>query len=268
MRALLISALLPLTSFALEVQPWFGDVYEFHLLSSYAYGRFHKVQGGRPQLDSVFQTNVVYEGLDFTPSPEWSIDADIQVAATTQMPFNFRTGAIQARYLWLDDIIGDRVSLATGFSIRATPTYALHDISCPSRANVDFEGHFSIGKEFEATDSWFFRLWAYGAVGHGNRGSPWVRAIAAIETNINDLHKFALYGDGTNGYGRHSHINIDHFDGYAKIRNKSIDLGIRYGYRVGVWGTVRFEYTRRLLAKACPAQVNNWIFSYLLPFSL
>ena len=268
MRKLYVALLLPFAAFSLEVQPWFGDVYEFHLLSSYAYGRFHKVQNGIPPLTSVFQTNVIYEGLDFSPSPEWSIDADIQVAATTQMPFNFRTGAFQVRYLWLDDIIGDRVSLATGLSVRATPTYALHDISCPSRANADFELNFSMGKEFEASDTWFWRFWVYGAVGHGNRGSPWVHAIASIETNINDLHKFAFYADGTNGYGRHSHIYIDDFDGYAKIRNKSIDLGLRYGYRVGVWGTVRFEYTRRVLAKASPAQVNNWIFSYLLPFSL
>jgi hypothetical protein len=267
MKKLLIAASLTTSAFALEVQPWFGDVYEFHLLSSYAYGRFHKVQGGVPQLDSVFQTNVVYEGLDFTPSPEWSVDGDLQLAATTQMPFNFRSAAIQARYLWLDDIIGDKVSLATGFSVRFTSTNALHDISCPSRANADFKLHFSIGKEFEATDSWLFRFWAYGAIGHANRGSPWVDAIAAIETNIHERHKIALYADGTNGYGRHSHIDTEHFDGYAKIRNKSIDLGLRYGYRVGVWGTVRFEYTRRLLAKASPAQVNNWIFSYLLPFS-
>ncbi len=267
MRAFWLAATLPFAAMALEVQPWFGDVYEFHLLSSYAYGRFNHVQGARPQLTSPFQTNVIYEGLDFSPSPEWSIDADIQFAATTQMPFNFRSVALQARYLWLDDIIGDKISLATGFSTRFTSSRALRDVSCPSYANADFELNFSLGKEFEATDTWLFRLWAFGAVGHGNVGSPWVRAIASLETNIQDQHKLALYATGINGYGRHSHLNPEHFNGYARIRNKSIDLGLRYGYRVGVWGTIRFEYTRRVLAKASPAQVNTWIFSYLLPFS-
>lgn len=266
-RRILFALSLPIAAMALEVQPWFGDVYEFHLLSSYAYGRFNRVQGGFPQLTSTFQTNVWYEGLDFSPSPEWSIDADIQFAATTQMNFNFRTAALQARYLWLDDIIGDKVSLATGFSGRVTSTNALHDVSCPSHANADFELNVAMGKEFEAADWWLWRLWAYAALGHGNRGSPWVRAIGSIETNLFDHHKLALYADAMNSYGRHTHVDIDHFDGYAKIRNKSIDLGLRYGYRMGVWGTIRFEYTRRVLAKACPAQVNNWIFSYLLPFS-
>jgi hypothetical protein len=250
------------------MQPWFGDIYEFHLLSSYSYSRFTKVQGGRPPLAHPFNVNLLYFGLDFSSSPEWAIDADVQFADTTQQNFNFRTVAIQARYLWLDDIIGDKLSLATGANIRFTPSYALHDISCPSRANADFEVNFSFGKEFAASESWLFRLWGFGAVGHANQGSPWVRATVAIETNYDDQHKFALYAYGDNGYGRHTHVHVNHFDGYARVRCKSIDVGFRYGYRIGVWGTLRFEYARRLLAKAYPSQVNTWAFSYLLPFSL
>jgi hypothetical protein len=259
--------LLPLSLFAIEVQPWFGDVYEFHLLSSYAYSRFDKVEGAEPPLGKIFQANLIYLGLDFSLSPEWSIDADFQLADTTAQSFNVRSTAIQARYLWLDDIIGDRVSLSTGANMRFTPTHALHDVSCPSHANLDFEANVSIGKEFEATYSWLFRAWAFAAIGHGNRGSPWVRAIAAIETNINDQHKLGLFAEGINGYGRHSHINVNDFDGYAKFRNKAIDLSIRYGCRVGVWGTLRFEYIRRVLAKSCPENVNTWTIGYLLPFS-
>jgi hypothetical protein len=184
------------------------------------------------------------------------------------MPFNFRSVALQARYLWLDDIIGDRVSFATGANGRFTNTASLHDVSCPSHGNFDFEFNFSLGKEFDVSDWWAWRLWFFGAVGHANRGSPWVRGIAAVETNYDDQHKFALLALGSNGYGRHTTVLVDDFDGYAKIRQKSIDLAIRYGYRVGVWGTLRFEYQRRLLAKSCPEQVNAFIFSYLLPFSL
>ena len=257
----------PLFVFGLEVQPWFGDVYEFHFLGSYAYSRFNKVQNGMPQLTSPFNSNVAYLGLDFSPSPEWSLDGDIQFADTTQQNFNFRTVALQARYLWLDDIVGDPISFATGGSVRFTNSNSLHDVSCPSHANADFEFNFSLGREYEANDSWRFRTWGYGAVGHANRGSPWVRAIVSIETNYEDLHKWAIYADGINGYGRHARVNTDHFNGYAKMRNKSIDLGIRYGYRIGVYGTVRFEYMRRVLAMSSPQNVNAFIFSYLLPFS-
>lgn len=258
---------LPAVSPALEMQPWFCDVYEFHFVGSYAYSRFNTVQGAIPQLREPFNANVLYFGLEFCPTPEWSIDTDLQFADTSAMPFNFRTFALQGRYLWFDDIIGDPVSFSTGVSSRVTSTRALHDVSCPSHANLDFELNFSLGKEFDTNESWRWRLWGFGAVGHGNRGSPWVRGLVMGETNIHDMHRFALYAIGSNGYGRHSHLDPYHFFGYAKIRQKSIDLGIRYGIRTGVWGSLRFEYMRRVLAKACPQNVNTVIVSYLLPFS-
>ena len=269
MRKRLFAALLlfPFFCGALEMQPWFGDVYEFHFLGTYSYSRFNKVQNGFPQLTSPFQANVVYLGLDFSPSPEWSLDTDLQFADTTQQSFNFRTAAIQARYLWLDDIVGDRVSLTTGANMRITNTSSLEDVSCPSYGNVDFEVNFSIGREFDASDYWRFRLWGFGAVGHANRGSPWVRATLAIETNYDDAHKFAFYAYGTNAYGRHTQVDINDFHGYARIREKSIDLCFRYGYRIGVWGTLRAEYQRRVLAKSYPQNVNTFIIGYLLPFS-
>lgn len=267
-RALLFSAfLLPAVSQGLEVQPWFGDVYEFHFLGSYAYSRFHSVQGAVPQLTRPFNANWIYTGLEFCPASEWSVDGDLQFADTTKTSFNFRSGALQLRYLWLDDIVGNAVTLATGGNFRITSDESLHDVSCPSHSNVDFEINFSLGKEFDPSESWRWRLWCFGALGQANVGSPWVRAIAAIETNIEERHKWAIYGLGSNGYGRHTHPDPEHFNGYAKIRQKSIDLGIRYGYRMGVWGTLRLEYQRRLLAKACPQNTNTFILSLLIPFS-
>lgn len=267
MRRLLLF-LLPLFSLsALEVQPWFGDCLEFHFLGSYAYSYFDRVEKAKPQLDRTFQSHVASIGLDFSPTPEWSVDSEMQLAETSKQKFNFRTIAFQARYLWLDDIIGDSVSLATGASARFTNTDSLRDVSCPFHANFDFELNFSIGREFDMSDCWAWRIWGFGSVGHANKGSPWVRAILALETNYDNQHKFGVFADGSNGYGRHTTINIDAFNGYAKIRQKSIDLGARYGYTLGVYGTLRFVYVRRVLAKSCPSQVNFFIFSYLLPFS-
>lgn len=267
MKRLLFLLFAPFFLLAVEMQPWFGDVYQFHFLGSYAYSRFDSFQNGRPQLTDVFQSHLVYLGLDFSPSPVWSIDGDMQLSDTSSHSFYFRSIAVQARYLWLDDIIGDPVSLVTGGSIRATTSIGLKDISCPSHGNVDFELNFALGKEFEAANCWLFRTWFYGAVGHANRGAPWVRGILALETNIDDRHKWAFFAEGINGYGRHVHVNLDRFYGYGRIREKAIDLGIRYGYRLEVWGTIRLEYVRRVLAKSAPKDVNTFIVSYLLPFS-
>lgn len=265
---LLVAAALPLAGAALEVQPWFGDVYEFHLLTGYSYSWFSHVQGSQPPFDEYFHLNLGYLGLDFSPSPEWSVDFDFQVAESTKQSFNFRTMAAQGRYLWFDDIVGDPISFATGASARFTPPYALRDVSCPSHGVMDFELNFALGKEFGASLSWLWRVWFFGALGQANRGSPWVRGIASLETNVNDVHKFALWAHAVNGYGRHTHIDVDNFYGYAKVREKAIDIGFRYGVRLSVWGTLRFEYIRRVLAKAAPQNENTLMISYLLPFSL
>jgi hypothetical protein len=193
---------------------------------------------------------------------------DLQFADTSAVPFNFRTIALQGRYLWMDDIVGDPISLTTGGSVRVTATSSLKDVSCPSHGNVDFEANFSLGKEWDASDQWRFRTWFFGALGHANRGSPWVRATAAIETNVKDIHKWAVFVDGINGYGRRTHIDVDHFFGYARIREKAIDLRFRYGCGTGVWGTIRLEYIRRVLSKSAPERTNTFVLSYLLPFSL
>src|SRR3990167_6041625 len=127
MRRWILALLLPLSGTALEVQPWFGDVYEFHFLGSYAFSCFDSVQNSRPPYHHFFYSNLFYSGLEFSPSPVWDIDGDLQLANTSEVPFNFRTAAIQARYLWQDDIIGDPMSFATGGNIRATATSSLKD---------------------------------------------------------------------------------------------------------------------------------------------
>lgn len=267
MRKLLFFLLPLFTLSALQEQSWFGDCLEFHFRGSYAYSYFNRVQKGSPQLTSTFESHVIDLGLDFSPTPEWSVDGAMELADTSKQNFNFRTLALQARYLWFDDIVGDTVSLATGISARFTNTDSLRDVSCPYHANFDFEANLAVGKEFDVSDCWALRLWGGGAVGHANRGSPWIRGILALESNCNDQHKFAFFTEGINGYGRHTTVNINNFNGYAKIRQKSIDLGARYGYTLGVYGTLRFAYVRRVLANSCPKQVNFFIFSYLLPFS-
>jgi hypothetical protein len=259
--------LLPFTLFSLEKQPWLGDIYEFHYLGGYAYSRFHKVQGAVDQLTSPYNVNLLFSGLDFSFSPDWSVDADVEFADTSFRSFQFRSFGIQGRYLWLDDIIGDWASLVTSFSARIVSPNMLKDVSTPYHGNVDLELSISLGKELDSFRFWRFRFWGFGLIGIANRGSPWLRGGAFFEGNLDDTHKWALYLLGSHGYGRKRSIDIANFRGYGRIRQKSIDIGARYGYRMGVWGTLRFDYLRRVKASLCPENVNTFVISYLLPFS-
>ncbi len=267
MRRLLVFLVFCISAQALEKQPWFGDVYEFHWLSGYEYSRYSKVQGATSPLASPSNNHLLFTALDFSFSPEWSLDMDLEFADTPKQDFSFRSVALQARYLWMDDIVGDTFSLATGISGRYVGNKSVHDISSPYHGDAEVVGSLSIGKEWDSFQFWRFRTWGFASLGIANLGSPWVEALFAIEGNLQEEHKCAFFLKGIHGYGKENQINIEKFRGYGRIRQKALDIRFRYGYRLGVWGTLRFEYERRVLSKRGPERVNSFMVSYLLPFS-
>lgn len=253
--------------YAIEYQPWFGNIYEFNFLSRYAYSYFSSVDSALPPLKSTSNDHLLYFGLEIPPSTKVSLDSDIEFTNTPRQSLSFRSVAFQGRYLFYDDIIGDAVSLALGGNIRYTSSRSLKDISCPYYSNCDFEGTLAIGKEVDCIENWRFRFWGVGGLGMGNRGSPWMFALLALEGNNKESNKWSLFFAGSHGYGRKTVVEINHFYGYGKIREKNIDIGGRFGHKFGVWGTISLEYRRRLFAKRCPKDVNTFAISYLLPFS-
>jgi hypothetical protein len=259
--------LLPSLIFGLEEQPWLGNVYEFNFLGKYSYSYFNHVNNSIPPYNHFYRNNLVYADLEFTFSPQWSIDFDIEFAESTKEVFGYRSNGVQLRCLCLDDMTGDPCSFTLAFSGRNTTERFLHDISCPSHARGDFEGSFSIGKELDAFEMCHFRLWGLGVIGIGTVGSPWLRGKVAFEFNYDDRHKGGIFVDGIHGYGKYGFVDVAHFNGYGKLRQVDIDITFRYGYRFDVWGTLKFEYKRRLLAKVCPAEVNTFSLAYSIPFS-
>lgn len=252
---------------SLEVKPWLGEVYELQFKSLYSFSFYPSVDHAIPQLRNHSHDHLLYFGLEYPGSPRTSFDGDLQFVNTPRQSFSFRSFALQGRYLWLDDIVGDRVSFVTGFHLRYTSQKSLRDVSCPYHGDVDFEGHFAIGKEFDNVQDWRLRYWGFAALGIANRGSPWMRAIVSVEGNYKDLHKWAIYSIGNHGFGRKTILDPYAFNGYGMIRAKFIDLGCSYGYQIGCTGTVRIGYEKRVLARRCPQRMNTFYISILIPFS-
>jgi hypothetical protein len=209
----------------------------------------------------------LYFDLEFPYSPQWSADIDLHFVDTPRQSFSFSTTAIQFRYLLLDDIVGDLVSLAIGGNIRVVSDRSLKDISCPFNGNASFVANFAMGKEITHFENWCLRLWLYGEAGIANIGSPWIEGKFGLEGNHDERHKWSLIIDYVHGYGRKRHININHFRGYGRIRHKSLDIDFSYGYQFGVWGTLFAGYKRRVIAKTCPSNVNTFYVYYCVPFS-
>jgi len=269
MQKRLISLLLflPLGLFSLEVTPWFGDVYEFTFTSKYAYSRFSRVADATTSLSSPSNDHLLYFDLELPFTPQWCIDLDLQFAASPRRSFRFRTTALQLRYLWLDDIVGDWASLYTGGNIRYVPQDMLEDISTPYQGNACFNLNIAIGKEVDYLDIWRFNFWAYGDVGIANKGSPWIEGILGFDTDYDERHGIGFRLIGYHGYGSKKTLTIDDFNGYGKERTKFIDLDVYYALQLGVWGKLRFDYTRRFAAEVCPAEVNTFALRYVLQFS-
>lgn len=257
---------LPTFVFSLEMQPWFGNTYEFSFLSKYAYSRFSKVNSAIPPLANTSNDHLLHFNLEYPITPSIDLDTDLEFIDTPRQSFSYRSYALQSRFLISDDLVGDAVSFDLGVNARLTSERSLHDISTPYHGNFGMEGSFALGKQFDQ-NTWKFRTWGFGAVGMANKGAPWIRGCLSLEGNINETNKWALYAHAVHGYGRKTIVNINHFHGYANIREKNIDLAIKIGHRFDAWGTLSLEYRRRVYARRCPENVNTFAIMYVLPFS-
>lgn len=257
----------PSLCISLETNPWLANLFELHWTNGFAYQRYTAVEGANPPLQDPSNDYELFFALSIPFRPDFNIDGEVKFVDTPRQSFSFRTTALQGRYVVWDDIMGDPVTFTVGSSFRYTGTRSLHDVSCPSHATLDVELNIAVGKEIDYRGFWFWRFWGYGSAGIGNRGSPWVYGILGLEASCEEIHQWALFFMGEHGFGKRNTIDINNFNGYGKIRQKSIDLSFRYGYKIGVWGTLFAEYQRRVMARLCPEYVNRFEFRYIVPFS-
>ena len=266
MRKAALFCLLASQALALEQEPWFGNAFEWIFKADYTYSRFTSVANSVCPLSSPSNDNFLFFDILFS-LPEYEATVEAEFAETPRQPFSWRSFALQAEKQWLDDIAGDPVSFVTGLNIRAVSTKSLRDVSCPYHANGNIEGTLSLGKEWSKEDLWTNRIFGLFGVGTGNRGSPWVRALLSYGYNIEDTHQLSLWAETYIGTGNQTEVFIDHFDGYAKIAHRSLDIGIGYAYVLPIWGSFHFDYVRRVIARSFPERVNFFTFRYELPFS-
>jgi hypothetical protein len=259
---------LPLTGNALEVAPWFGNIWECNFTGNYTYSRYSRVQHGDPDLKSPSNDQRFGFSLEMPLAPTWDLELEIEFVDTPRQKWGMRSYAGQFRYLWLDDVSGDPISLTTGFNVRGVSSHSLSDVSSPYHSNVNFELNTAAGKEWSKRAFWRMRTFAFAGVGIANHGSLWVRALAAFEGNYVDKHRYQLFANSYWGFGPDRAVNVNHFHGYAKIHHQSIDIGAGYSYLFDFWGSLTIDYAFRVYARSFPEYVNFFALTYKLPFSI
>ena len=252
----------------MEEKPWFNELLEFHFLPQYSYNFFDQIDRSQPKFKKTFQTHVLNLGLDVTVPDTWNWEVELEFADTTRVDWGYRSTALQVRKLWLDDVAGDPISLCSGFVYRDSSSRMRRAFSTPYHARANFEFNTALGKEWSQGPCWIFRTFALAAIGQGTKGSPWFRGDLFFLWNLQDCHAFRLYMQSYIGIGSKETVKTKHFNGWANIAHRSIDLGASYAYRFGVYGSLRFDYLYRVFARSYPEKVNFFYFTYDFPFSV
>lgn len=252
---------------AFEEKPWLGEFLEFYFDPSYTYTRFRDVQNAVKQPSHASNNQVLAVDLGLCPLDGWDAAAEFELAHTPRQTWGRRSVGIQVRKRFLDDVMGDRVSLTAGGTVRQVAGRSVRDISSPYAAPWNFEAHTAVGQEWSQGASWYMRWFGVGALGMGNRGSPWLRARGVFEMNRENRHQGIFFATGYWGFGHRKKVDVDAFTGWGKINHSSVDLGVGYRYVTDVWGYFFLEYAYRVFARSYPERQNSIQVGYHLPFS-
>lgn len=253
---------------ALEVTPWFHQIYEFDFETAFAYRWFSKVEGACVQPSSTIHDRDLTIDLGFTPFELFDMRLEGEFAKVDSINWALRSGAFQARIGLLDDIAGDPLSLTLGMDLRGATGHLLKTVATPYASEFNLELSCSAGKEWAKGEHWKTRTYGTLYVGQGNRGYPWTRAIIAFDYRpFFPLH-LSLFSESYVGFGGKQCVDINHFHGWAPFQHQSVDIGALCGYRMGVYGNLAASYAYRVFAHNYPEQVHALILSYTTPFSL
>src|SRR5689334_5856548 len=119
--------LLPAYAISTELLPWTERDLEIQSRVTYILQTFDRVSA--PHGPTRYPSNDHFLTLSLPLSfMQWSVELETTASKTRHHTFNMDNAKLTARYQWLDDVIGDPVSLITGISITEIFKVARHDI--------------------------------------------------------------------------------------------------------------------------------------------
>lgn len=252
---------------ATELTPWFSPQLENEFRNTLIYQTFRKVSEGshytKYSSDDLFLTLSITD----SPYPEWSFELEGTVAKTRHKSNGFDNLRATARYLWLNDVAGDPVSLTSGVTITIPTEGSLHDVSSFHHGLIEAEFHTAIGREHSCGEIWTSRWCAIAAIGIADRGSPWLRGNLEYDWRMSENNELKAYINGLWGLGK-SDLHLCHFKGYGPVRHQSVDLGLRYAHEIDCFGELSIEYAYRVFARNFPVNAQFIVLELVYPFAL
>jgi hypothetical protein len=252
---------------AVERRPWFGRDLEIEGRASTLVQAYHSVDTthgstARPAGDVFISLSAS------TACQNLAGELELIAADTRHRSFGMDSISLTGRYLWLNDVIGDPVSLTTGATLAKVFKPARRDLGTFHQGGIECEVHAAVGKEFSCQQFWMSRIWGVIGFGFADIGSAWLRANLAWERNWWERHQLRAFVHTLWGLG-HNSLNLEiPFRGYGPIRHQSVDTGMRYRYAFDNGFAISLEYAYRVFASNCPQHVNLIMLRLYYPFGL
>ncbi len=260
-------SILPISGWCVDYHPWIGNYLEFEWNSTLRFQSFQKLAASSHHSHYASDDFFLTTSLALAAKPDFSLDIEATAARTRRQSGSIDQIRLNGRIVWLDDIVGDPITLTTGVGFIQAFDWSVKDISSFHHGRSEAEMFLSVGKEWAEDDQWTSRTWAVAALGSAIRGSPWIRFDVAYAKRVKLCHEFELFAHTLWGLGR-KQLHRDHFHGYGSIHHQSIDVGCRYTYLIEFFGSASIEYAKRIYAHHFPVQAHQISLSLLYTFGL
>lgn len=253
---------------ATDLKPWDGTIYSIDIHGSCLLQQFQRLDTKcgtikRPEFDAFYELSVLT-----VPREKVTAEMELSASDTRHRLFGLNVFRLTGRYFWLNDVVDDPVSLATGITVSKIFHAARRNIATFDHGGIACEGHIAVGKEFSCEQFWTARTWGVLGVGCADVGSPWLRANLVWEHNWWERHQLKAFADSVWGLGK-NHLTIHpHFQGYGSINYQSVEVGLRYGFRLNNDSLLSIAYAHRVYAKNCPRDANLLKLELCYPFGL
>lgn len=260
--------LLPALAIGTELKPWLDRDLEVQARGSALFQFYQNVYTPHKTIhhqarDRFYHVSAAFAAFDY------SAEVEMTVADTKFQHLDVDCLRLTLRRLFLDDILGDPLTLTAGLTITQAFRHSIFDISSFHHGHIEAEANISFGKETPCMEFWLTRWWGYAGLGIAdNSGSPWLHTFFAWERNWWNMHQFRVFMESLIGFGGRNISSHRHFHGYGKIKHRSLDVGARYTYFFDYGESLSLQYAYRPYAYNFPAHANLVLISFLYPFGL
>lgn len=150
------------TTFAVDRSCWYGNFLQVDPYIEVNQKKSHEIDMGRKSKRRDLKSDALIAGFSLVVDPRWSIDTDFKFAKDHNgrrgSSFSYRAFELQARRLFLDDLIGDPISLSAGISGKVASQPELRDLLQIEPSKLSTSLHITLGKEFFSSKNGFTPL--------------------------------------------------------------------------------------------------------------